>query len=286
MLLATVVSAVTSAVSKALVADYSTNQIIFFRCAFALAITASWAHYRGWSISLTSPHWPAHIFRGALNIISLALYIWPMAYLPLADVIALSFTLPLFATALSIPILGEWVSLRAWAALIAGFSGVLIILRPSLGSEQLIFQLAVVVGALLWALSIILTRQLTATESSTKIVLYLMIVGTTTTGLALPFQWATPTGFDLALLSAVGVGYALIQLLTTEAYRRAASSSVSSYFYATLLWTTIIGYFVWGEVPDYYVIVGSAILLFSGIYLAVQMTYRVPRPIIPDKPAI
>jgi drug/metabolite transporter (DMT)-like permease len=279
ILLSTFASAAMSTTSKILVIDYSTTQILFFRCAFASFFAASWAIYHGWSISLASPHWRTHILRGMLNIFSLVLYVWPMAYLPLADVVALSFTQPLFATALSIPILRERVTLKTWIAVVAGFCGMLIVLRPGFGSEQLFMRLAVVFGSLLWALSVILTRRLTGTESSTKIVIYLLVTGTTMTGLALPFEWLTPTALDLVLLCGLGIASACTQFLVTEAYRRAAASTISPYFYSTLLWTSAIGYAIWGDVPDVYVVTGSAILLCCGVYLAAHSRSRNAEPI-------
>ena len=210
----------------------------------------------------------AHIVRGILNILSLVLYVWPMAYLPLADVVALSFTQPLFATALAIVVLGERVTFHIWLAVLLGFCGMLTILRPGLEGGDFWMQLAVVLGSLLWAMSIVLTRRLTHTENNTTIVFYFLLTGAVFTGAALPFHWTTPSLGDLIALAGIGLAAACTQFLMTDAYRRAPASVVSPFFYATLIWTTVIGYLVWGEVPDVYVLVGSAMLLMSGIYVA------------------
>jgi drug/metabolite transporter (DMT)-like permease len=269
MLAATLLSAVFSAGSKALVAEYSTTQILFFRCAFALLFVSAFAGIRGWNMSLDTPNRAAHIVRGTLNILSLVLYVWPMAYLPLADVVALSFTQPLFATALAIVVLGERVTVHIWLAVVIGFCGMLIILRPGFQDGEFWMQSAVVLGSLLWAISIVLTRRLTHTESNTTIVFYFLLTGAVFTGVALPSHWTTPSLGDLIGLAGIGLAAACTQFLLTDAYRRAPASVVSPFFYATLIWTTAIGYLVWGEVPDVYVLIGSAMLLMSGIYVAV-----------------
>jgi drug/metabolite transporter (DMT)-like permease len=269
MLAATLVTAGFSAGSKALVAEYSATQILFFRCAFALVFVSAFAAVRGWNVSLDTPNRAAHIVRGVLNILSLVLYVWPMAYLPLADVVALSFTQPLFATALAIVVLGERVTVHIWLAVLFGFCGMLTILRPGLQDGEFWMQSAVVLGSLLWAMSIVLTRRLTHTESNTTIVFYFLLTGAVLTGVALPLHWTTPSLLDLLALAGIGLAAACTQFLVTDAYRRAPASVVSPFFYATLIWTTVIGYLAWGEVPDVYVLIGSAMLLMSGIYVAV-----------------
>jgi drug/metabolite transporter (DMT)-like permease len=272
MLAATLLSAVFSAGSKALVTEYSTTQILFFRCAFALLFVSAFARIRGWNVSLDTPNRAAHMVRGTLNILSLVLYVWPMAYLPLADVVALSFTQPLFATALAIVVLGERVTVHIWLAVVLGFCGMLTILRPGLQDGEFWMQSAVVLGSLLWAISIVLTRRLTHTESNTTIVFYFLLTGAMFTGVALPFHWTTPSLGDLIALAGIGLAAACTQFLMADAFRRAPASVVSPFFYATLIWTTAIGYLVWGEVPDVYVLIGSAMLLMSGIYVAVVAT--------------
>ena len=130
----TFISAGLSTASKVLIVDHSAMQILFFRCLFGAIFVAVWSKSRGLSTSLISSHWLAHVIRGALNVLSLVLYVWPMAYLPLHDVVALSFTQPLFAIGLSIPVLHEKVSPKTWLAVAVGFFGMLVILRPGLAA--------------------------------------------------------------------------------------------------------------------------------------------------------
>jgi drug/metabolite transporter (DMT)-like permease len=147
----------------------------------------------------------------------------------------------------------------------------LIILRPGFGSDSLveqIAQLAVIVSAVFWAVSLVLTRHLTASENSTTIVIYYLGVGAFISGLLTPINWTTPTLPDWLLMISLGIASAVSQFMITEAYRRAPASLVSPFFYATLIWTTMIGYVIWGEIPDRFVIAGSLILFVSGAYLA------------------
>ncbi len=284
ILLMTLASAGMSAAGKALVEHYATIQVLFFRCLFGLILTIAWARYRGWSINLKSPNLPAHFVRGSFNIISLMLYFGPMAYLSLAEAVALSYTQPLFAAALAILMLQEHVSIRRWIAIIVGFCGMLIILRPGVGTEHWIAQLLCVVSSMFWAVSLVLTRRLTATESSTTIVFHYLFSGAILSGLALPFYWVTPTASAWVLLVLLGVTSFFSQFLMTEAYRRAPASLVSPFFYATLLWTTGIGYIAWDEIPDRYVFAGSVVLLCSGVYLAIYGTPRLPEPAVAAEP--
>lgn len=270
MLLATITSTIVTASVKQLSTGYSPVQILFFRCTIALMVFLAWTRYRNITLNYRSPHRKAHVLRGLIAVFSIGLFIVSLPHVPLFDATALSFSQPLFIAALSAPILGERVGLHRWIAIVVGFLATLLMLRPDFSSGQIWFELLVILSSLLWALSLLLNRRLSFVEGSHTIVFFFLLTGAFFTSLATPFVWKWPTPEDWSILLLLGVISVFSQLWTTEAYRYAPAAVVSPYFYATLLWTVIIGYAIWGEIPGILVIAGSLLLVAAGIYLALM----------------
>jgi drug/metabolite transporter (DMT)-like permease len=190
------------------------------------------------------------------------------ATLPLAEVTALGFTMPLFLTILSVPLLGEKVGIRRGGAVVVGFLGVLLILRPGASAVPLIPALIVVFGAVCWAMAMIAIRRMGEVgESNVTIVAWFSIGGTVLAGLLAIPVWVTPTLWELAMLVGVGLTSAVAQLLMTDAYRRGEPTIVAPFEYSGILWTSLIGLMVFGEEPSPTMFAGVAVLVACGLYI-------------------
>ncbi len=256
---------------------YSTVQIYFFRS--FLALIPAWFVLRGEGglVALKTQRLAFHIFRSCVSMSFLMAFFYALHLLPLADLYAITFAAPLFITALGVPMLGERVGARRWAAIGVGFLGVLVILRP--GGE--VFSLGGLIGlgsSLLFSFSMIFTRQLSRTESNGAIVTYFALTSTVLSGLALPFYWVQPSGGDLALLIAIGLIGGVGQIFITHAFRSAPAAIVSPFQYTSILWGLLFGYAFFGDLPDAVMLVGAAIVVASGLYILYRETRQGQEP--------
>lgn len=245
-----------------------TAQIVLFRCVVGLVALSPWILRAGGVRTLRTrqPLW--HVMRTVAGFGGMMSAFYGYATLPLAEVAALGFTMPLFLTVLSIPLLGEEVGIRRAGAVVVGFLGVLLILRPGASAIPLIPALIVVAGAVCWALAMIAIRRMgEAGESNVTIVAWFSIGGTLLAGaLSIPV-WVNPTAWELAALIGVGLTSTVAQLLMTDAYRRAEPTIVAPFEYSGILWTSLIGLLLFDEQPSPTMFAGVAVLVASGLYI-------------------
>lgn len=267
MLLSTLFFAVMNSSVKAIGPSVPTEQVLFFRNLFAL-LPVAFVVWRAGSLEVLRPNRPwQHVWRAIAGIISLGTFFYCYARLPLADVIAISFTCPLFVTALSPWLLGEPVGPRRWAAVVVGFLGVLLIVQPgAAGFDPLL--LLVLMATLFYSLVLISVRKLNRTDTPTAIVFWYMVISVAVTGLALPFVWVTPALFSWLLLIGLGLFGGVAQLIVTAAFRYADAAVLAPFDYASILWGSALGYLIWGEVPAGTLWSGAAVLIASGLYIA------------------
>jgi drug/metabolite transporter (DMT)-like permease len=198
-----------------------------------------------------------------------------LTMLPLAEQTALTYTTPLFVTLLSIPLLAEKVGIHRWSAVILGFIGIMVI---ALGQgafqgggwpeKAVMIGMAVAVSQGVWsALTTLLVRNLSATESSTTIVLWQSLLMTAFTAVALPFVWTTPNAWELLILILVGLVGGVAQVMLTEAYASAEVSSLGPYSYTSILWAVGLGWLIWGDMPTIATIIGAVLIVLSGLYI-------------------
>jgi drug/metabolite transporter (DMT)-like permease len=204
--------------------------------------------------------------------------------LPVADAIALTFAAPLFLTALSYPILKERVSRERWIAVSVGFVGVLVMARPS-GAENALGVAGAVTCAVCNAVGTLTVRDLCRTEHSASIVTWTAIFMTLMALPALPFFWVTPTPVDFLLFCSIGLIGSVSQYWTTQALSYAPAAAVSPFNYTALIWSSIIGFVVWSEVPTTPIIIGSAIVTLTGLYLLRSESRRWRKPGAARRPA-
>ena len=207
------------------------------------------------------------LLRGAALLASSLFFITGLRFLPIAEASATGFVSPLFVTALSILFLGERVGLRRWLATVVGLIGVLIILRPGTSA----FHVAAffpVVSALAWASLLIMTRMMSGKEHAATTMTYSAIVGVCIITALVPFVWVTPTWHDILLGVLIGIASTAGQWIVVQAFRYADASVLAPFSYTQLLWVSILGFVVFGEVPDIWTISGAAFIVASGLYTA------------------
>jgi drug/metabolite transporter (DMT)-like permease len=219
--------------------------------------------------ALATRHPWLHLIRMLAGLIGMAGSFYGYAHLPLANVTALGFTMPLFLTLLAVPLLGERVGPRRGAAVLVGFGGVLLMALPGGGVGDDALALAgVLVAALAWAVAMITIRRMGAAgESNAAIVLWFALGAALVSALFCIPVWQGPTAAQWALLVAIGGISALAQVLMTEAYRRGEASLLAPFEYSAILWTSLLGGVLWGELPDGWDLLGIAVLVGSGLYI-------------------
>ena len=254
MVAATFVFAVSSAVSKWLVASYSIGEVLFTRTAIALLTCALFI----------IPQTGLAVFR--TQRLRQTFLLIAFSLMPLAGAIAINFSSPLFATLISALVLKEAVGLARWLALLVGFCGVLIVANPDAGTFQIgaLFALA---NAVLYGSVTVGVRGMTATESAETLILYQLALLTAFFALLLPLGWAWPTPVDTALIVFNGVSNAVGQYWWTRALHLAPASAVAPFFYLSLVWASMLGFVFWGDVPTISLVIGSAVVVASGLFL-------------------
>ena len=220
----------------------------------------------GWR-SLLRIRWPLHLLRAAMGVAMMGCFVFGVKRMPLSSAYTIFFVAPLLITALSVPFLGETVGSRRWAAIVIGFAGVLIALRPSGEGMAGLAGLAVLLAALGYAVSAITVRVLARTDGTQAMVSWLLIGLTLGAGvLAMP-QWVPIAGSHVWLIAGVGVAGALGQYTITEAFIRGEASVLAPLEYTALAWGLILDFTVWSVLPDAWTWLGAAIIVASGLYL-------------------
>ena len=266
MLVATILFAGSRALSKWLVATYPIGEMLFVRAATAL-IGSSLVilPVTGLAVFRTK-RLRDHMVRGISQSCAQTFLIIAFSLMPLASAVAINFSAPLFATVAAIVFLKETVGPVRWGALIIGFLGVLLVTSPGIDTFQTgsLFALG---NAILFGTVTVGVRGMTATESTETLTMYQMVLLTAVFTFALPFGWVTPTAAGWIAMVANGLGNALGQYLWTRALHLAPTSAVVPFNYFSLVWAIMLGFLVWGDIPSVTLLVGSAIVVGSGMFL-------------------
>ncbi|MEI6159012.1 MAG: DMT family transporter [Roseococcus sp.] len=254
---------------KALEGGVPLPQVVLFRSLFALPVLLPLLSQAGGWPALRTEYPMGHVWRTMFGLVGMGGAFYGYATMPLATVTALGFTMPLFLTLLAVPLLGERVGWRRGSAVLVGFLGVLIMVRPTgAGAAELVPSLIVLVAALAWAMSMITIRRMgEAGESGVSIVLWFAIGSSLVAVLASLPGWVWPSAPQWLLLLGIGIISALAQLLMTDAYRSGKPTLVAPFEYSGIIWTTLLGAFIWSEAPDGWDGLGILILVASGLYI-------------------
>ena len=242
-------------------------EIIFFRNLFAfLPLGLYILRTTGFTVLKTQRPF-GHLTRSAVGLFGMVCGFSAVQHLPLTEATAFNFASPLFMTALSALLLGEVVGRHRWGAVIVGFIGVLIMVRPEPGHLNVLGVSLGLGGAVGAAGAMVAIRQIAATEKGATIVFYFTLAGTVLGAAGSAFHWVTPDPLTLALLILGGLIGGVGQLLLTEAVRVATVGVVAPFDYSQLIWATGIGFLVWGELPHLATVVGALVVAASGVYI-------------------
>ena len=206
------------------------------------------------------------IIRPAFLICSISSLFLGLTYLPIAEATAIGFVAPLFITALSVPILRERVGMHRWSAVIIGFLGVIIIVRP--GTEFWhIASIMPLLGAFFFALFQILTRLLSTTENTYTTLFYTGLGGLGWSSLMVPFVWSPMHKIHFFVFFSIGIMGAIAHLCMISAFDRAEASFLAPYNYTKLLWVAVLGYIIFGDKPSLEMWLGAFVIVSAGFYV-------------------
>ena len=245
---------------------YPTTQIMFFRCAVALVPVLVIIYLRGGIGILRTHQKKLHLLRSLMGIAAMGLAFYAFSLMPLAEAVSILHTAPLFMTALSVLLLRETVGIRRWSAVLLGFAGMLLVVRPGNGMLESgsLFMLA---AAFLIGCTTIVIRHLSKVDDPVCITFYFTATGVIISSLGVILQgWTAPPMNDLALLMLVGLLGGLAQYLMTLSYQRLAIAIVSPLKYLTIVFSGGIGYLIWGDIPDLQSLCGIALIIATGLY--------------------
>ena len=273
MCLAVLMMPVMNAVAKSLTVDYPIAQVVWARFTghFVCMTLVFWPR-RGWRLFKTAR--PSIQFaRSTIMFASNGAYIAALSTVALANASAIMFMAPILVTALSAPILGEKVGIRRWSAVVIGFIGALIIIRP--GIAQSAFAASglgiglLVFSMISFAVYQILTRQVSGRDSAETNIVYTALVAAVVLSLIMPSMFVIPIQpLDWALFGAIGALGGFTQYFVAKALEEAPASVVSPYLYGELLTSAIVGLAIFGDFPDTMTWVGACVVAASGIYIA------------------
>jgi drug/metabolite transporter (DMT)-like permease len=265
VLLSVALFSIMDALSKLLAARLDAVEIVWGRYLVILALLAPLVGRDPRSLIAARPTLQA--VRGICLFASAVLFIAGLAFLPLADASAIAFASPLVVTALSIPILGEQVGIRRWSAVAAGFVGVLIVIRPGSGTFDAAALLPLL-SAVCWAFSMVVTRRMGHHDKPLTTLFYSTVVGLVLSSAALPFVWRPASAADWMLIVAMGGLHAGGQYFLIAGLMRGAASLLAPFTYSQIVWSTLLGYFIFGALPTAWTWSGAALIVASGVYIA------------------
>lgn len=253
--------------AKWLLASYSLAQLVFLRCLFSVLIIFAVTLARSGLAPLATRHPGWHLARTALMTVSMFSFFAALKHIPLAEVMTIAFAAPLLVTMFSGPFLGERVGPWRWAAVIAGFAGVLVVLRP--GGEVLQpAALLALLGAASYAALSLTARRLGATESSAALSLYLFPAPLLAGAAWSLWSWRAPAPVDWLLFVICGLCGGLAFVLMNAGLRRAPAALLVPFEYTGLLWAALAGYWIWDERPGAATWAGAALIVAGGLVIA------------------
>ena len=265
VLMAMVAGTAADAVSKVLAETYDPIEVAWGRFAFVQLFLLPFILRPGVP-ALRSRRPTMQVLRALCILGSSILFVAALAHLPIADATAIGFVSPLLVTGLSIPLLGEKVGLRRWSAVVVGFLGVLIVIRPGTAAFQPAALLPVL-SAACWGVGLIITRRLRFSDSALTTMAYSTWVPLLMTSVAVSVVWRTPTASAWMLMATMGLLNALSHYLVITGFMRGPASLLAPFSYSTMIWSTLAGYLMFGAIPVSTTWLGAAVVIASGLYV-------------------
>jgi drug/metabolite transporter (DMT)-like permease len=255
-------------IGKSLMQHYPAPQVVWARYFFQCTLMLVMLPRLGVTGFLRTRRHGLQIGRGVLLLVATGCMYAAISVVPLADAYAITFTAPLLVTALSVPLLKERVGWRRWSAVVVGFVGVLIVIRPGFGEVpwQLLLPL---VTAACFAVYQIFTRMISTDPAETPFVMlfYLAWVGALAMTLVVPFHWQPVAPLDWLWMAAIGGLGAAGHLILIRALVIAPASLIAPFTYSQIIWALILGYLVFGDLPDIWMLLGCTVIVASGLFV-------------------
>lgn len=262
MMIAAMLNMSMAAILKGLVQELPVFEVAFFRHLFGTIILLPLLLRPG-ANPFRTQRFSLHCLRAVLNIVAILAYFTAVSLIPLAQVTALGFTSPLFASLFAVMVLGEVLRRSRVIGLLLGLAGAVIILRP--GFQEISPGAMLALGsALFWAGAMTCIKSLSRTESSVAVVFYAAVLQMPIAFALTLFVWVTPTLTQLGLMVIIAIIGTLAQLSITQAFREADSTVVLPMDFTKLIWASLLGYLLFSELPDIWAWVGGAVV-FSGV---------------------
>lgn len=256
-----------NAVLVRVLTDGGTNplEIAFFRNLFGLLFLLPWLMRHG-TDGLRTRRPGMHLWRAGWNLAGMIAFFYAIALMPVADVVALNFTAPIFASVGAVLFLGEAMRMRRWSAVFAGFLGALVILRPGfqeIGTPATIALFA----ALSWALMNLIAKDLARTDPAPTIVILNLLLMTPASLLPALFVWTTPSVWALLMMAAHGVLGTVNQICVVRAFKLADTTFVMPFDFTRLPFVAVLAFLLFGEIPDIWTWIGAAMIFGANVYL-------------------
>jgi drug/metabolite transporter (DMT)-like permease len=273
MLAGVTLFSINDALGKWLLGTYSVGELLLIRSIAAIILIAPFVWRAGFAEFARAPKPALQIVRIVLSTCEVAMFFWAVSYLPLADTVTFYLAGPIYVTALSVVLLHERVGWRRWTAVLAGFAGVLLALRPSVASFTLPALIALT-GSVCFAASLVTTRMLRATSNTVLVagqIAATLLFGAAAT----PFGWVEPSTLDFSLMSLFGVISIVALACINLSLKLSAASVVAPYQYTLIVWAIVLGYAFFGDVPDPLTLLGGAVIIGAGLYIFWREQMRV-----------
>jgi drug/metabolite transporter (DMT)-like permease len=257
---------VLNAAIKALEEQYSIVQIVVFARILS-PLLAIWIAMRIGGLAILRTKRPMeHLLRGLIALCSMASFIYALGHMTVSKAVTINFAAPLFVAILAIVVLGEKVGPRRWAAILIGFVGVLVIVRPDDGEIDLP-SLVAIGSAIFYGSTVIMTRRLALTEHSATMLFYFGLVVSFLPALALPWVWVTPSGDAIWLFALVAITGTVAWYLMAEAYRFGEATMIVPLDYTHLLWAVAFDWLIWATIPAWSTFAGGALIIGANLFI-------------------
>ena len=238
----------------------------FFRNLFGLLVLVPSFITHGWR-PLRTRRFGLHFARAALNVVAMLSFFYALSITPVVLVQALAFTAPLFTAVLAVLLLGERMRMRRISAIVVGFAGTLLIIRPGVQPIE-IGPVLVLASSAVWGYVIILIKSLARTDSAVTITAYMVLLMSPMTLVCALFVWTWPSPGELAVLVAIGIAGTVAQMCMTQSLRLAETMVVLPFDFTKLVWGALFAWLLFGELIDTWTLVGSVVIFSGGLYLA------------------
>ena len=262
--------------AKWLLDTYSLSQLVFLRCAVSMLVIGLFVLIRGdlRALHTRRPGW--HLLRAVMMTLATFSFFYALHLMPLANVVIIAFAAPVIVTALSGPLLGERVGIWRWSAVVVGFIGVIVVVRPAPGLIGSGAWLAVF-ATFMWAGLSLTARKLSASEPTAALSLYLFPLPMLIGAFGSIDSWVTPTWQAWLLFATCGIFGGLAFVAINAAFRRAPATVIVPFEYTGLIWAIVAGVLFWQELPDTSTLVGAAVIITSGLVILYRETRTMSR---------